>query len=580
METRKKKLPIGIENFEKIREEDFYYIDKTGLIAELLHNWGEVNLFTRPRRFGKTLNMSMLEHFFSIDGDKSIFNGLNISKETALCEEYMGKYPVVSISLKGIDAVNYEMAFRMGARVIRRVAAKVQYLLESDALSEHDKLEYQNLLDSNMDEATFCDSLRILSEMLEKHHNSKVILLIDEYDVPLAKAHAHGYYDQMISLIRSLLGEALKTNSSLKLAVLTGCLRISKESIFTGLNNLKVLTIADERFDEYFGFTDKEVKDLLEYYDVTDHYEDIKRWYDGYQFGNVEVYCPWDVLNHCDRIRCEPHVQPENYWITTSSNDAVRRFIQESANATTKREIERLVAGEVITKKIHQELTYAEAYQSIDNIWSLLFTTGYLTQRGKAEGRQMKLAIPNLEIRDIFETQIMEFLKKNVREDGETLSRFCDALQKGDAENVERIFTKYLKRTISIRDTAVRTDMKENYYHGVLIGILGVKDRWGISSNREMGDGYADILAEPDTGDMGIIIEVKYAHDGDLDTACREALKQIEYTKYEDDLEDDGVENILKYGIACYKKRCRVILANGRSAKRDGNKKEEAPDWD
>jgi hypothetical protein len=579
METRKKKLPIGIENFEKIREEDFYYIDKTGLIAELLHNWGEVNLFTRPRRFGKTLNMSMLEHFFSIDGDKSIFNGLNISKETALCEEYMGKYPVVSISLKGIDAVNYEMAFRMGARVIRRVAAKVQYLLESDALSEHDKLEYQNLLDSNMDEATFCDSLRILSEMLEKHHNSKVILLIDEYDVPLAKAHAHGYYDQMISLIRSLLGEALKTNSSLKLAVLTGCLRISKESIFTGLNNLKVLTIADERFDEYFGFTDKEVKDLLEYYDVTDHYEDIKRWYDGYQFGNVEVYCPWDVLNHCDRIRCEPHVQPENYWITTSSNDAVRRFIQESANATTKREIERLVAGEVITKKIHQELTYAEAYQSIDNIWSLLFTTGYLTQRGKAEGRQMKLAIPNLEIRDIFETQIMELFKENVREDGETLSRFCDALQKGDAENVERIFTEYLKRTISIRDTAVRTDMKENYYHGVLIGILGVKDRWGISSNREMGDGYADILAEPDTGDMGIIIEVKYAHDGDLDTACREALKQIEYTKYEDDLEDDGVENILKYGIACYKKRCRVILANGRSAKRDGNKKEEAPDW-
>ena len=579
IETRKKKLPIGIENFEKIREEDFYYIDKTGLIAELLHNWGEVNLFTRPRRFGKTLNMSMLEHFFSIDGDKSIFNGLNISKETALCEEYMGKYPVVSISLKGIDAVNYEMAFRMGARVIRRVAAKVQYLLESDALSEHDKLEYQNLLDSNMDEATFCDSLRILSEMLEKHHNSKVILLIDEYDVPLAKAHAHGYYDQMISLIRSLLGEALKTNSSLKLAVLTGCLRISKESIFTGLNNLKVLTIADERFDEYFGFTDKEVKDLLEYYGVTDHYEDIKRWYDGYQFGNVEVYCPWDVLNHCDRIRCEPHVQPENYWINTSSNDAVKRFIQESANATTKREIERLVAGEVITKKIHQELTYAEAYQSIDNIWSLLFTTGYLTQRGKAEGRQMKLAIPNLEIRDIFETQIMEFLKKNVREDGETLSRFCDALQKGDTENVERIFTEYLKRTISIRDTAVRTDMKENYYHGVLIGILGVKDRWGISSNREMGDGYADILAEPDTGDMGIIIEVKYAHDGDLDTACREALKQIEYTKYEDDLEDDGVENILKYGIACYKKRCRVILANGRSAKRVGNKKEEAPDW-
>ncbi len=561
MEMRKKKLPIGIENLEKLCSDDFYYIDKSGLIAELLHNWGAVNLFTRPRRFGKTLNMSMLEHFFSLNGDKRIFDGLDISKETALCEEYMGKYPVVSISLKGIDAINYETAFRMGARAVRRVAGEVQYLLKSDVLSESDKLEYQSLLDSSMDEATFCDSLRILSEMLEKHHNQKVILLIDEYDVPLAKAHANGYYEQMISLIRSLLGEALKTNTSLKLAVLTGCLRISKESIFTGLNNLKVLTIADERFDEYFGFTDKEVKDLLEYYDVTDHYEEVKRWYDGYQFGNVEVYCPWDVLNHCDRIRSEPHVQPENYWINTSSNDAVKRFIEESANSVTKREIERLVAGEVITKEIHQELTYAEVYQSIDHIWSLLFTTGYLTQRGKPEGRQMKLAIPNLEIRDIFETQIMEFFKENVREDGEMLNRFCDALQNEDAENVEKIFTEYLRKTISIRDTAVRIEMKENFYHGVLLGILGVKTRWGISSNREMGEGYADILAEPDTGDMGIIIEVKYAHDGDLDGACKEALKQIKYTKYEDDLEDDGVENILKYGIACYKKRCRVMLA-------------------
>ncbi len=561
MAMRKKKLPIGIENFEELRKEDFYYIDKSGLIAELLHNWGAVNLFTRPRRFGKTLNMSMLEQFFSLNGDKRIFDGLDISKETALCEEYMGKYPVVSISLKGIDAINYETAFRMGARAVRRVAGEVQYLLKSDVLSESDKLEYQSLLDSSMDEATFCDSLRILSEMLEKHHNQKVILLIDEYDVPLAKAHANGYYEQMISLIRSLLGEALKTNTSLKLAVLTGCLRISKESIFTGLNNLKVLTIADERFDEYFGFTDKEVKDLLEYYDVTDHYEEVKRWYDGYQFGNVEVYCPWDVLNHCDRIRSEPHVQPENYWINTSSNDVVKRFIEESANATTKREIERLVAGEVITKEIHQELTYAEVYQSIDNIWSLLFTTGYLTQRGRAEGRQMKLAIPNLAIRDIFETQIMEFFKESVREDGEMLNRFCDALRNEDTENVEKIFTEYLRKTISIRDTAARTEMKENFYHGILLGILGVKTRWGISSNREMGEGYADILAEPDTGDMGIIIEVKYAHDGDLEGACKEALKQIEYTKYEDDLEDDGVENILKYGIACYKKRCRVMLA-------------------
>ena len=556
----KKKLPIGIENFEELRKEDFYYADKTGLIVELLQNWGAVNLFTRPRRFGKTLTMSMLEYFFSLDGDKSIFDGLEISKEASLCEEYMGKYPVVSISLKGIDARSYETAYQMAVQVIIEAAAKFYFLLDSEKLNDHDRAEYEQLLDKNMNEGMLGISLKRLSGMLEKHYGTKVILLIDEYDVPLAKAHANGYYDQMISLIRSLLGEALKTNNSLKFAVLTGCLRISKESIFTGLNNLKVLTIADERFDEYFGFTDTEVKELLEYYGVSDHYETVKRWYDGYQFGNTEVYCPWDVLNHCDRIRDSRDAQPENYWINTSSNDAVKRFIQESANAATKRDIERLVAGETIIKEIHQELTYPEIYQTVDNIWSLLFATGYLTQRGKAEGRQMKLAIPNLAVRDVFVTQIMDFFKENVREDGDTLNRFCDALQHGDAETVEQIFAEYLRKTISIRDTAVRTDMKENFYHGILLGILGVKNRWGISSNREMGEGYADILAEPDTGDMGIIIEVKYAHDGDLDAACKEALKQIEYTRYEEDLEDDGVDNILKYGIACYKKRCRVWI--------------------
>ncbi len=564
MEMRKKKLPIGIENFEELRKEDFYYIDKTGLIAELLHHWGAVNLFTRPRRFGKTLNMSMLEHFFGMNGDKRIFEGLDISKETALCEEYMGKYPVVSISLKGIDALNFETAFEKAALLVRRAASKVYYLLDSDVLNEQDKANYRKLLDDPMTEAIFGDSLRVLSELLEKHHGTKVILLIDEYDVPLAKAHANGYYDQMLSLIRGLLGEALKTNHSLKLAVLTGCLRISKESIFTGLNNLKVRSITDVRFDEYFGFTDTEVKMFLEYYGYPECYAVAKRWYDGYHFGNVDVYCPWDVLNYCDALLSDKDAQPENYWINTSSNDAVKRFIEESSNAATKREIERLVAGEVITKEIHQELTYEEAYQSIDKIWSLLFTTGYLTQRGKPEGRQMKLAIPNLEIRDIFETQVMEFFKENVREDGEMLNRFCAALQNEDPENVEKIFAAYLRKTISIRDTAVKKEMKENFYHGVLLGILGVKSQWGISSNWEMGEGYADILAEPDTGDLGIIIEVKYAHNGDLDGACREALKQIEYTKYEDDLANDGVANILKYGIACYKKRCKVMLVKNR----------------
>ena len=561
METRKQKLPIGIDDFEKLRCDDFYYVDKTGLIRELLYNWGEVNLFTRPRRFGKSLNMSMLERFFSLDGDKHIFDGLEISKEDALCKEYMGKYPVISVSLKGIDALDYEMAYQMAVLQIKRVVNKVYYLLDSDALSEQDKADYRTLLDDHMPEAVFGSSFRVLSELLEKHYGTKVILLIDEYDVPLAKAHANGYYDQMISLIRNFLGEALKTNHSLKFAVLTGCLRISKESIFTGLNNLKVLSIADERFAEYFGFTDKEVRELLEYYGVMEHYDAVKRWYDGYQFGNVKVYCPWDVLNHCDRVRFAPDAQPENYWINTSGNDAVKRFIKRSANTTTKREIETLVAGGVIEKEIRQELTYPEIYQSVDNIWSLLFTTGYLTQRGKPQGRRMKLAIPNLEIRDIYVTQIMEYLKENVREDGETLNRFCDALQNGDAGNVERIFNGYLRKTISIRDTAVREELKEGFYHGVLLGILGVKTRWGVSSNREMGEGYADILVEPDTGEIGIIIEVKYAHDGNLGRACEEALKQIAHTRYEDDLEDDGVEKIWKYGIACYKKRCKVMLA-------------------
>ncbi|MDE7312066.1 MAG: ATP-binding protein [Eubacterium sp.] len=565
MKRYRKKLPIGIENFEELIKEDFYYVDKTGFIAELLHSWGAVNLFTRPRRFGKSLNMNMLEKFFSLEGDKSIFDGLEISKEAALCEEYMGKYPVVSISLKGMDARSYELAFQMAVQIIRSVLLNVQYLLESRALSEQDKEEYRKLIDHQMSEAVFCNSLKVLSELLEKHHGTKVILLIDEYDVPLAKSFENGYYDQMIDLIRGLLGQALKTNNSLKFAVLTGCLRISKESIFTGLNNLKVRSITDVRFDEYFGFTDAEVQALFEYYGYANNYDTAKKWYDGYRFGNTDIYCPWDVLNYCDSLFDDQDAQPENYWINTSSNDAVKRFIQESAHTAIKREIECLTAGESVTKEIHQELTYPEMYQTIDNIWSLLFTTGYLTQRGKAEGRRMHLAIPNLEIRDIYITQIMNFFQENVREDGDTLNHFCDALQNKDAKNVEKIFTQYLRKTISIRDTSVKKEMKENFYHGILLGILGVKSRWSVSSNREMGEGYADLLVEPDTGDLGIIIEVKYAHDGNLDAACKEALKQIAYTKYEDALLDDGVENILKYGIACYKKRCRVLVTEHKN---------------
>ena len=562
MVKERKRLPVGVENFEQIMNDNYYYVDKTGLISELIRNGGLVNLFTRPRRFGKTLNMSMLEHFFSIEREQSIFEGLEISKDTKLCEAYMGKYPVISISLKGINAATYEDAFDFAVRIMKKVARNVQFLLGSDALSDYDKLEYKELLNNNMSEAAFCGGLKILSELLEKHYGTKVVLLIDEYDVPLAKAFENGYYDQMIFLIRSLLEQALKTNNSLKFAVMTGCMRISKESIFTGLNNLKVLSITDERYDEYFGFTDTEVREMLKYYEIEDHYEEVKNWYDGYQFGSVEVYCPWDVLNYCDKLKDHGDSFPENYWINTSSNDAVRKFIQMSDNFTTKREIEKLLAGGEITKEIHQELTYPEMYQSLENVWSLLFMTGYLTQRGRVDAKRYKLAIPNLEIRDIFATQIMEYFKESVAKDGDTLSRFCDALKNGEETKVEEIFENYLKKTISIRDTFVRKASKENFYHGILLGILGVKEEWYVSSNQESGEGYSDILVETENSETVILIEVKYANDGNLDQACEQALQQIEEKKYDEELRENGVDKILKYGIACYMKRYKVKLAD------------------
>lgn len=555
----KKKLPIGIENFEKLQTEDFYYIDKTNLIKELLTGLAEVTLFTRPRRFGKSLNMSMLKYFFELGTDKKLFSKLKISEETALCEEYMGKYPVISVSLKGMNAGNYEKALEMAVEVIRSEARRFQYLLDSERLTSYDKEAFIALLQEDMKEGTLCSSLKVLSELLEKHHGSKVILLIDEYDVPLAKAFERGYYDQMVLFIRNMFEYALKTNESLKFAVLTGCMRISKESIFTGLNNLKVLSVAEVQFDEAFGFTDKEVRELLEYYELSDHYNEIKEWYDGYQFGNAEVYCPWDVINYCDALRVEPDAQPKNYWSNTSSNEAVRRFIQESDKASVRREIENLVAGEVIEKEIHQELTYKDMYASIDNLWSVLFTTGYLTQKGKPEGNRFQLAIPNMEIRNIFTTQIMDFFKENVPKNRAALNEFCKALKNGDAEGVEKQLTEYLRRTISIRDTFVKKQMKENFFHGILLGILSFGDTWSVSSNKESGDGYSDILVETDDGETGIILELKYADDGNLDTACKKALEQINRNRYEEILLDEGVPHILKYGIAFYKKRCRVM---------------------
>lgn len=564
MDTTYRQLPIGIENFEKLRKEDFYYVDKTGLIRELLQNRAEVTLFTRPRRFGKSLNMSMMKYFFEPGGNNELFNGLQIMEEKELCEKYMGRFPVISLSLKDIEAGDFETAFAMAAMLLNREAGRHGYLLDSERLTQEEKEAFGRLLKADMKEAVFCGSLELMSRLLEKHHDCKAVILIDEYDVPLAKAHAYGYYDRMVMLIRSLFHQALKTNSSLQFAVLTGCMRISKESIFTGLNNLSVLTIADVDFDEYFGFTDAEVKELLGYYGLSDKYGAVKEWYDGYRFGNVEVYCPWDVVCCCRKFRSDPNARPENYWANSSGNDAVRRFIREAGDSgSTKREIESLIAGELVTKEIHQEITYPDMYSSIDNIWSVLFTTGYLTQRGRGEGRSFHLAIPNLEVREIFTRQVMDMFKEEAKKDGKSLDILCSALQHGDAAGVQRQFGKYLKKTIGIRDTFARMELKENFYHGMLLGLLAFKGSWAVWSNREAGEGYADILAETDEeeGAVGIVIEVKYARDGKLDRVCREALGQIEKRQYGDAFYDEDIENVLKYGIACYKDKCRVMLS-------------------
>lgn len=566
-EQIKKRLPIGIEDFEKLRTENFYYIDKTGLIRELLNNWGEVNLFTRPRRFGKSLNMSMLKSFFEIGDKGELFDGLAISREEDICRGYMGQFPVVSISLKGVEGEDYATARSMLCSAVGTEAMRFQFLSESDRLTDKEKRLYDQLTmvdeesrgSFRMPDSILIESLKTLSILLHKHYGKKVILLIDEYDVPLAKANEKDYYDRMVTLIRNLFGQVLKTNGSLYFAVLTGCLRVAKESIFTGLNNPKILSITNVKFDEYFGFTDAEVLELLAYYDLMDYYGTVKNWYDGYRFGNVDVYCPWDVVNYADDLQDAPELAPKNYWSNTSGNEVVRHFLERVGQGLTKREIENLIAGETIIKEIRQELTYHKLYDSVDNIWSVLFATGYLTQRGKPDGDCFQLAIPNMEIRKIFTGQVMELFKENVQNDGESLRIFCEALKSGDAESAERQFADYLKKTISIRDTFVRQDTKENFYHGILIGILGYKSGWYVSSNKEAGEGYSDIQIEIEDEKIGIVIEVKYAHDSDLAGVCGEALTQIEKKGYARQLYTDGMEKVLKYGIACYKKECRVV---------------------
>ena len=556
------KLPVGIENFEKIRRDGFYYVDKTGLIEQLLNNWGEVNLFTRPRRFGKTLNMSMLKCFFEIGTDQSLFDGLYISKNKALCDAYMGKYPVISISLKGVNADSYENARSLLKRIVMEEAKMHRIIMSGNRLDDIDKAEYMSLVTGEMGEDTLVYSMKTLTALLEKYYEKKVIVLIDEYDVPLAKANENGYYDQMVLLVRNLFENVLKTNSSLKFAVLTGCLRVAKESIFTGLNNFKTNSILDEEYDETFGFVDDEVKEMLHYYGQDTHYETVKEWYDGYRFGNADVYCPWDVINYCDAHRRNPMLPPENYWTNPSGNDVLKHFIESAgaAKGLAKTDLERLVNGEIVEKDIREDLTYNELYASMDNLWSTLFMAGYLTHKGRVDTKRFRLAVPNREIRNIITEQVLALFKQNVEKDGQLLNDFSTALSDGHTDEVERLFSEYMKKTISVRDTFARKELKENFYHGLLLGILGFKAGWSVMSNRESGNGFSDIMIMIDDAEIGIVIEVKYAESHDLEAVCKDALKQMIDKRYAEYFEQQGIKKILKYGIACRVKECKVML--------------------
>ena len=569
MKVKNKKLPIGIDGFEKIRTNDFYYVDKTMFIKELLQNWGEVNLFTRPRRFGKTLNMSMLKCFFEIGCDPALFDGLKITQEKELCETYMGQFPVISISLKSVDGLNFRAACDALRFVIGSEAKRFRFLLESGRLDAEDKTAYRRIIEANleseasfaMSDATLIESLQTLSRLLAKHYEKKAILLIDEYDVPLDKAFQAGYYDEMVSLIRNLLGNVLKTNDSLHFAVLTGCLRISRESIFTGLNNPKVHTISDVRYDEYFGFTSADVDEILKFYGLSSCKAVIREWYDGYRFGDRDVYCPWDVINYCDELLADPYAPPQNYWANTSGNDLIRRLLKK-ANLTTKNEVEELLNGGQITKRIKQELTYREIDDSIENVWSVLYSTGYLTgTHVKEEDADIfRLWVPNGEIRKLFYELVEDWFREVTRSDTSRISHFCAAFPAGDTDTIREMLDDYLWESISVRDTAVRRNMKENFYHGMLIGLLQNQDSWLVKSNAETGEGYSDIsIQTPDR--TGIVIELKYAHDGNLEAACAEALKQIGEKKYAEGLKRRGMKKIIRYGIAFYEKECMVVMA-------------------
>lgn len=551
------KLPVGIDDFKKIREAGFYYVDKTKLIEQLLQSWGEVTLFTRPRRFGKTLNMSMLKSFFEIGAEKSLFQGLYISEKEKLCVEYMGKYPVIFLSLKGVEGLHFADAQKMLMTIINNEVRRHYYLKTSDKLTVEDRKQFEKMLLN--EDVNLVDSLRLLSQLLYLHYDQKVVILIDEYDVPLDKAFKNGYYQEMVSLIRGLFGQALKTNEFLQFAVLTGCLRVSKGSIFTGLNNFEINSIVDIEHEEGFGFTDAEVMQMLKYYHCTNRYSDIKEWYDGYHFGNADIYCPWDVINFVKKLLTDSNAKPSAFWINSSGNDLVKLFV-DKADQSTKDEIERLVAGESVTKRIRLDLTYDEIENSIDNVWSVLFTTGYLTNIGNPESGVYELVIPNREVHEVFVLQIQEWFQRSVAKE-ESMPEFSKAILEADAEGLQKQLNVIMSRMISVLDTKAREEQKENFYHGLLLGLLrGSNPDWLIKSNRESGDGYSDILIEPENPDAGIIIEVKHAASiSGLDKACENAMAQIKNRRYDEALRENGRCEILAYGIAFHKKRCRVV---------------------
>ena len=560
------KLPVGIDNFEKIRQNGFYYVDKTSLIEQLFSNWGEVNLFTRPRRFGKTLNMSMLKYFFEIGTDRSLFDGLHICANEKICSEHMGKYPVIFLSLKNAEGLNFDTAKYQMVELIAREAERFPFLAKDTNLSDRDREKYRVLTafadgHYQMSDDVLCGSLQTLSELLYKHFNQKTVILIDEYDVPLDKAFQHGYYREMVALIRALFGRALKTNEALAFAVLTGCLRVSKESIFTGLNNFKILSITDSRFDEQFGFTDKEVQKLLADYHLEARFSETKEWYDGYRFGNVDVYCPWDVINHIDRIKDDPNARPEAYWINTSGNDLVKRFV-DKANRTTRNEIEQLIAGNAIEKMLRLDLTYDEIDNSIENLWSVLFTTGYLTQAGMTEDGAYRLVIPNREICEVFKLQIQEWFKKSIFSNTEQLTAFWKAFEEGNTDGVEMYLNRIMSNSISVFDIKTGEEKKEISYHNLLVGILTGNADWLVKSNVEAGEGFADIIVETEDPNAGIVVELKYTKDYDeMEQACRAALDQINDRRYQEYLLNDGRKDITLYGIAFCKKRCKAMAS-------------------